>query len=102
MSELVGEFPVKSTYSELKSLPPELDSDVISQSGLTGILGVAAGPSVGRAQFEFLLLIPIAASVAVSEAVVLVSAWAAPEIAGKAGHPVPSVMTVGENYRAFR
>ena len=50
--------------------------------GLTGILGVTFGPSVGRAKFESILPLPMDAGVAVSGVVVSVSAWdtwAAPE-----------------------
>ena len=52
-------------FFESLSLYPELASDVTSLSGLAGILGVMVGPSIGRAQFEFLLLFLIAAGVVV-------------------------------------
>ena len=67
-------------------------------------MGVAAGPSVGCAWFEFILLLLMAAGVLVSEAAVLVSSWAAwvaPELAGKAVHPVLHVRNLGENNGAY-
>ena len=48
---------------ESLSLYPELASDVTSLSGSASILGVMVGPSIGRAQFEFLLLFLMAAGV---------------------------------------
>ena len=52
-----------SKFSESSSLYPELASDVTSLSGSASILGVMVGPSIGRAQFEFLLLFLMAAGV---------------------------------------
>ena len=100
MDELVGDFTGDLAYYELLSLSPELASNVTSPPGLAGNLGVASGPSIGSERFEFILPLPMAASVAVSEAAVLVSAlaaWAAPELASKAGHPALSVRMLGEN-----
>ena len=105
MAELVGEFPVDLTSSEFPLLPPELSYDMTSLSGLAGNLGFAAGPSVGHVRFEFLWLPPMAAGVAVLGAAVLVNAWAKwadLALAGKAGHPNPSVRTLGENSGASR
>ena len=50
--KLVGEFSGDSTYSESLLLSPKLASDMMSLSGLTGILGVAVGPFIGCTQFE--------------------------------------------------
>ena len=68
--------------------------------GLTVNMGVTVGPYFGRAQFEFILPLLIAAGVAVLGEAVSVRAWAAnsaPVRAGKASHPAPSVMAGGTN-----
>ena len=55
-----------------------------------GSLSVADETSFGRAPFEFLLQIPMAAGVVMLVKAVLVRAWAtwaAPAQAGTAGHP---------------
>ena len=39
LADLVDEFLVDSTYSEFPPLPPKLDVDVKSLSGLAGDLG---------------------------------------------------------------
>ena len=75
MDELMGEFTVDSTHAELPSLPPKLADNVISLSGLVGNLGDMAWTSVGRAQFKFILPLPMAADVAVLRDAVSVSAW---------------------------
>ena len=63
-------------------------------------MGNAILPSVGRAQFEFILLLYTAAGVAVLGAAVLVSAWTAWEVlerASKSGHSDPLVWIMGYN-----
>ena len=50
------------------------------------------------------MLLLMAAGVAVSEAAVLVSSWAAwvaPELSGKAVQPVPHVRNLGDNTGAY-
>ena len=64
LDELVGEFPGDSIYSESPSLSTELAANVTSLSGLAANLVVAYGPSVGCANFEFLLPFLVAAGVA--------------------------------------
>ena len=66
LADLVGKFSGHLTYSEFPSLSPELATYILSLSVLTGCLGVAVGPPVGRAWFEFFCRYPIAAGVAVS------------------------------------
>ena len=103
LAELVGEFLGDSTYSESPSLSPELAANMTASSVLVANMCVAAGPSLGSARFEFLLLIMVAAGVAVSESAFWVSVWdvwEAPALAGKAGHPDPSVWTGGVKSRA--
>ena len=71
-----------------------------SLSGLTGDMGVAAGPSFGRVRFEFIFPLPMAQSVAVSKGAVLVGAWTTCTALGlsvKAVQPTPSVRMVGDN-----
>ena len=100
MAELVGEFPFNSTYSELPLIPQKLAFDVMSISGLAGNLGDRACPYIGSARLEFLLTLPTATGVAVSEVAVLVIAWAAwavLEIAGKVEHSYLFMRTLGEN-----
>ena len=63
LAELAGKFLGDSTYSESLSLSPELAAYVMSLLGSAVGLGVAAGPSVGRARFEFVLPLPIAVGV---------------------------------------
>ena len=80
LAQLVVEFLGNSTYSE----PPSLYQE----------------PYVGRARFEFLLPLLIAAGVAVSEVLVSVSAWSAwavPELVGKLVRPAPLMWVVGVN-----
>ena len=74
-----------SKFSESSSLYPELASDVTSLSGSASILGVMVGPSIGRAQFEFLLLLPMASGVAVLGVEVSVSALAARAVPAQSG-----------------
>ena len=45
LAKLVCKFTGDSTHSELLSLSPELDVDVMLLSGLAGNLGVSVGPS---------------------------------------------------------
>ena len=100
LDELVRKFWGDSTYSDLLPLSPELAADMTSPSGLVGNMGVAAGPSIGRVWFGFILPLPIATGVVVLEAVVSVSActaWAAPAIANKLVQPALSVRMEGEN-----
>ena len=76
----------------------------MSLSVSVGNLDVAAGPSVGRAQFEFISLLPKATGVAVLETEVLVStlaAWEDPALSGKSVHPISSVRTLGENDKSY-
>ena len=54
LDEFVSKFWGNLTYYESPSLSPELAADVTSPSGSAGILGVAAGPSVGCAQLGFI------------------------------------------------
>ena len=89
LAELIGEFLVNSTYYESPSLSIELAANMISLLGSAGFLGVAAGPSVGRARFEFILPLPMDAGVELLGEVVLLIAWAVwvtPVLAGKGGH----------------
>ena len=53
LAELMGKFLGNLTYSELLSLSPELATDISSLSVLKGCLGVAVGPPVGCACFDF-------------------------------------------------
>ena len=74
-------------------------------SGSEGDLGVASGPSFVSDLFEFILPLPVAAGVAVLEAAVSVSMWAAWAdfaLSGKSGYTIPSVRTVVENAGASR
>ena len=66
LAELVGEFSGDLTYSELPSISPELAVNVTPLSLLEVILSVEDNPSIGRARFEFVLLLPMADGVAVS------------------------------------
>ena len=103
LADLVSKFLGDSIYSESSSISPELASDVISLSGLVVNLGVAVGPSVGRARFKFILPLLMTAGMAVSEVAVSVSAWAAwvaPALDCKVGQPDPLVRTGVVNYRA--
>ena len=70
LDELRGEFSFDSAYSELPSLPPKLTANVTSLSGSAVGLGGLFLPSVGHAQFEFLLLLPTAVGVTVSGEVI--------------------------------
>ena len=73
-----------------------------SISWLAG-LGDAVWPSVGCAQFEFILPLPTDAGVAGLGAAVLVSAgtlWAVSARTSKAGHLAPLGRTLGENVGA--
>ena len=73
---------------------------MISLSGSEIILGVVAGPSVGRMRFEFILNPPADAGEAVLGAVVSVSTWAAgaaPEMTGRVVHLEPPFGTGGDN-----
>ena len=104
IAELVGKFLVDFTYYESPSPSQKLSTDVTSLSELAVDMVVADGTSVSCAWFEFILPLSVAAVVAVLEATVLVrvwAAWAAPALAVKAGHSVPSVITVGDNARDF-
>ena len=53
LAEIVGKFLGDSKYSEPPSLSQELATDMASLSVLTGCMGVAVGPPVGRACFDF-------------------------------------------------
>ena len=64
-----------------------------SLSGLVGNLGVASRTSVVSERFEFIFLQPTASGVA--ELVRGWYAWAAPDLADKAGHPTLLVRTEG-------
>ena len=97
MAELVIKFTGDSVYCESLSLPLKLVANTTSPSGLAVNLGVASGPFVGRVRFEFIFPLPMSVGVAVLEAAVSVSAWAAPELAGKAGYPDLSVRMLGNN-----
>ena len=104
LSEIVGNLLVNSTYSELPSLPPKMAVDVMSLSGSAVGLGDTFGPSVGHAQFQYLLPLLTASGVVVLGAAVLVSAWVAwsvSALAGKAGHYSPFVRTIGENSEKY-
>ena len=73
----------------------------MSLSGLAVCLGVAAGTSFGRAQFELFLMLLMASGMALSREAVSVrvwSTWAAPALApaGGAVHPTPPFGTGGE------
>ena len=74
LDQIVRKFSSNSTDSELSSLSPELATGVTSLPGLTGILGVTAGTSVGSAWFEFILPLKMDAGVVVSGVAVLLSA----------------------------
>ena len=52
LDELTGKFLGNSAYSKSPYLSPELAANVMSLSGLAGILGVAVGSSVGSAQCD--------------------------------------------------
>ena len=100
----VANFLGSSIYSESPSLSPGLVAKVTSLSGLEVILGVAARPYFGRARFELILPLVMDADVAVSEAVVLVSAWSAwasPALAGKLGRPDLYMRILDDNSRAL-
>ena len=105
LANIVGAFSVNSTQSELPSLSPELTADVTSLSKSEGSLGVAFVRYVGRARFGYFLLLLMDAGVVVLGAAELVSVWATratPEQDGKAGHPAPLVMMVGDNAGSSR
>ena len=71
-----------------------------SLSGSASGLGDAVWPSIGCAQFEFLLLLPTAADMEGLGAAVSVSsrdAGAVLACAGKSGRSAPLVRTLGEN-----
>ena len=105
LAELVGKFSGDLTYSEFPSLSPELATYISSLSVLTGCLGVAVGPPVGRAWFDFFCRSLIADGVLVSGAAVSVSPWdvrAAPAPDNKAGHLVPLVITGRSNAGSYR
>ena len=100
MAELMGKFPVDSSYSESPLLPPYLYVDMTSLSGSTSNMGDAAWSSIVCAWFEFLLLNLTAAGVVVAGVMVLVGAWALWEVfepASKAGYSFMSMRTFGEN-----
>ena len=100
-----GQFLGESTYSELLSLSTELATDMASLSVLTGCLGVAVGPPLGYAWFDFFCCSPIAAGVAVLGAAVSVSLWdlrSALAPAHKVGHLVSLVITWGGNVGSYR
>ena len=69
MVDLEVGFPVDSAYYDFPSLPPKLGSNMTSMSGLAGNLGVATVPYVDIEWYEFIFLLPMAAGVAVSGAV---------------------------------
>ena len=66
LADIKGKFLVNSAYSWSPPLPPTLAADVKSLSGSAGGLVDAIVPSVGHANFEFLLTLLTAAAVAVS------------------------------------
>ena len=71
-----------------------------SLSGSEGVLGDAISPSIGWAQFEFLLTLLTTASVVVSVAELSVRTWyvwAVLARAGRSGHSAPLVRTLIEN-----
>ena len=100
MADLLGKFTVESTYSEMPSLPPKLSANLTPLSGSESNLGDATLPSIGRARFEFILVLLTAAGVTVSEAEISVSAWSAWAVlalAGKSGHSSPSMRNFCDN-----
>ena len=100
LAEIEGEFLTDLMYSKSLSLPPKLVTDMASLSGLKGVLGDAILPYAGRALFEFLLLLPKAAGVALLGVAVPVSTWAVwvvSERSRKAGHSDPLARKLDDN-----
>ena len=95
LDKLVDKF-----FGDSTSLYPELAADMTLLSGSTGIMGVTAGTSIGFTRFEFILPLLMAAGVALSGVLVLVSVWAVwavPAQFSKVDHPAQLVRTVCVN-----